>query len=329
MLTFEKSYYELEGAFVESLEPENVFVEPLELESVFVEPLELENVFVESLELERVFVEPLELESVFVEPLELESVFVEPLELENVFVEPLELECVFVEPLELESVFVEPLELESSFVEPLELESVFVESLEPENAFVEPLELESVFVEPLELESVFTQCGAVFGKVITGDEKCILYENIKRKKSYCKPGTSSATVPKLSIHQRKELLFLWWDRKGSVYYELLKQGETINADLYCNQLDKLNAAIKEKKPALATRKGIVFHHDNALPHTALISAKLSNGKKFKSFESVSKAVADYFNSKDENFYKIGIYKLPERWQQVVANNGAYSIIDFY
>ncbi|GFY16981.1 histone-lysine N-methyltransferase SETMAR [Trichonephila clavipes] len=46
-------------------------------------------------------------------------------------------------------------------------------------------------------------------KLITGDEKWILYENIKRKKSYCKPGTSSTTVPKPSIHQRKVLLCLW------------------------------------------------------------------------------------------------------------------------
>ncbi|GFW06101.1 uncharacterized protein TNCV_4478931 [Trichonephila clavipes] len=38
-------------------------------------------------------------------------------------------------------------------------------------------------------------------------------------------------------------------------------------------------------------------------------------KKFESFESVSKAVADYFYSKDENFYRIGIYMLPEGWQQ--------------
>ncbi|GFW32826.1 histone-lysine N-methyltransferase SETMAR [Trichonephila clavipes] len=78
-----------------------------------------------------------------------------------------------------------------------------------------------------------------------------------------KPGTSTATVPKASIHQRKVLLCLWWDRKGPVYYELLKQGKTINADLHCKQLDKLNAAIKEKRPPLASRKGIVFHHDNA------------------------------------------------------------------
>ncbi|KFM57872.1 Mariner Mos1 transposase, partial [Stegodyphus mimosarum] len=194
-------------------------------------------------------------------------------------------------------------------------------------------------------------------RLVTGDEKWILYENIKSKKSYCKPGISSATVPKPSIHERKVLFCLWWDRKGPVYYELLKQGKTINVDLYCNQLDKLNAAIKEKRPALASRKGIVFHHDNARPPTAMVTQQKLNtlgwevlshpryspdiapsdyylfrsrqnylaGKKFKSFESVSKAVADYFNSKDENFYKTGFHRLPERWQQVVTNNGAYII----
>ncbi|GFW16262.1 histone-lysine N-methyltransferase SETMAR [Trichonephila clavipes] len=107
-------------------------------------------------------------------------------------------------------------------------------------------------------------------------EKNLSDRNIKRKKSYCKPGTSSATIPKPSIHQRIVLLCLWWDRKGPVYYQLLKQGNTINADLYCNQLDKLNAAIKEKRPALASRKGLVFHHDNARPHTAMVTQQKLN-----------------------------------------------------
>ncbi|GFV44036.1 mariner Mos1 transposase [Trichonephila clavipes] len=92
------------------------------------------------------------------------------------------------------------------------------------------------------------------GKQITGDEKWILYENSKRKKSYCKPGTTSATVQKPSIHQRKVLLCLWRDKKGPMYYELLKQGKTINADLYCNQLDKLNATIKEKNARFSVQK---------------------------------------------------------------------------
>ncbi|GFX31384.1 histone-lysine N-methyltransferase SETMAR [Trichonephila clavipes] len=107
-------------------------------------------------------------------------------------------------------------------------------------------------------------------------EKNLSKHNIKRKESYCKPGTSSATVPKPSIHQQKVLLCLWWDRKGPVYYELLKQGKTINAELYCNQLDKLNAAIKEKRPILASRKGIVFHHDNAGPHIAMVTQQKLN-----------------------------------------------------
>ncbi|GFU59239.1 histone-lysine N-methyltransferase SETMAR [Trichonephila clavipes] len=113
-------------------------------------------------------------------------------------------------------------------------------------------------------------------KLITGDEKRILYENIKRKKILLQTRNIISTVPKPSINQRKVLLCLWWDRKGPVYYELLKQGKTINADLYCNQLDKLNAAIKEKMPALASRKGIVFHQDNALPHTAMVTQQKLN-----------------------------------------------------
>lgn len=194
-------------------------------------------------------------------------------------------------------------------------------------------------------------------KLITGDEKWILYENIKRKKVYCKPGTSATIIAKPDLHQRKVMLCLWWDRRGPVYYELLKQGQTINANTYCNQLDKLNAAIKEKRPVLANRKGILFHQDNAKRHTAMATQLKLNelgwevlshppyspdiapsyyylfrslqnyltGKKFTSFKAVSMAVAEYFGSKDENFYARGIDKLPERWQRVVANNGYYII----
>ncbi|GFV97394.1 histone-lysine N-methyltransferase SETMAR [Trichonephila clavipes] len=100
---------------------------------------------------------------------------------------------------------------------------------------------------------------------------------------------------------------------------------------------------KKKKPALESGKGIVFHHDNARPHTGMVTQQKLNalgwevlghptyspdiapsnyyllrslqnyltGKKFKSFESVSKGVADYFNSKDENFYRTGICYLKD------------------
>ena len=43
---------------------------------------------------------------------------------------------------------------------------------------------------------------------------------------------------------------------------------TINSNVCCQQLVKLEEAIKEKRPELANRKGIVFHYDNARPHTS-------------------------------------------------------------
>ena len=46
---------------------------------------------------------------------------------------------------------------------------------------------------------------------------------------------------------------------------------TINSEVYCNQRDKLSDALKEKIPELANRKGVVFHQDNARPHTSLIT----------------------------------------------------------
>ena len=50
---------------------------------------------------------------------------------------------------------------------------------------------------------------------------------------------------------------------------MLPNNRTIISDVYCQQLVKLEEAIKEKRPELANRKGIVFHHDSARPHTSL------------------------------------------------------------
>jgi len=59
-------------------------------------------------------------------------------------------------------------------------------------------------------------------KIITDDEKWILYDNRKRKKSWVDPSQLSILTSKPNIHVKKGLLIIWWDWKGIVlYYELL------------------------------------------------------------------------------------------------------------
>ena len=61
------------------------------------------------------------------------------------------------------------------------------------------------------------------------------------------------------------LLCVWWDTEGIVHWELLPEGETINADFYCDQLNRVQASLKELRPH---RKKVVLLHDNAPLHTA-------------------------------------------------------------
>jgi histone-lysine N-methyltransferase SETMAR len=194
-------------------------------------------------------------------------------------------------------------------------------------------------------------------RLITGDEKWIMYDNIKRKKSWCSPGQPTQTVAKADLHPKKVMLCVWWDWKGVVYYELLPQGETIDSTKYCSQLTKLKQKIKDGRPELANRKGVVFHHDNARPHTSLMTHQrlrgfgweilnhppyspdlapsdyhlfrsLQNnldGKKFDTLEALKKHLDQFFDEKPRKFYEDGIMKLPERWQKVIEQNGQYIV----
>jgi len=58
------------------------------------------------------------------------------------------------------------------------------------------------------------------------------------------------------------MLSVWWDWKGVVYFGLLPRNLTLNSEVYCQQLDKLNAAIDEKRPELVNRKDVIFDQDN-------------------------------------------------------------------
>ena len=48
----------------------------------------------------------------------------------------------------------------------------------------------------------------------------------------------------------------------------MEHGSIINADVYCQQLDRVNEQLRRKWPALVNRKGVILQHDNARPHAA-------------------------------------------------------------
>jgi hypothetical protein len=55
---------------------------------------------------------------------------------------------------------------------------------------------------------------------------------------------------------------------GRDLQELLRPNKTINSEVYCQQLERVNECLKEKRPHLVNRKGVVFHQGNARPHVS-------------------------------------------------------------
>lgn len=191
--------------------------------------------------------------------------------------------------------------------------------------------------------------------LITGDEKWVLYENPVCRKQYLSKGEKPLTTPRPLLHPKKALLCVWWDHIGIIHFELLKMGQTITADIYCQQLERLREVLKAKRSALVNRGRIVFHQDNARPHTAKVTQmKIKGfdwdilqhppyspdispsdfhlfrslqhflvGKRFEDIDAIKIALTEFFDSKKPSFYEEGFQKLVQRWSDVVNNDGEY------
>lgn len=196
-----------------------------------------------------------------------------------------------------------------------------------------------------------------FDCFITADEKWIMHDNTVMRKQWLSTGEPPRKICKPNIHGSKNLLCVWWNIHGVVHFEILKAGETITAQYYCDQLDRLKAAIAEKHPALLNRKNVILHHDNARPHVARMTrSKLKelgwetfthpayspdlapsdfhlfrslqqflNGKILKSYDDVKNTLFEYFNSKNPIFFKTGIENLISRWRKVIELDGDYFV----
>ncbi len=55
---------------------------------------------------------------------------------------------------------------------------------------------------------------------------------------------------------------------GVLSFDLLDNNQIITAEVYAQQLQRLQEALLAKRPALVNRKGVILLHHNARPHVA-------------------------------------------------------------
>ena len=71
-------------------------------------------------------------------------------------------------------------------------------------------------------------------------------------------------------------MFVWWNVEVVIYFELVQNDRTIDADLHCVKLDRMCTALTEKYPALVHRNRVLLQQDNgkrrSLWFTLMVSA---------------------------------------------------------
>lgn len=194
-------------------------------------------------------------------------------------------------------------------------------------------------------------------KFVTTDETWIHYHTPESKIQSKQWKHRNSPPPKKAMTVKsagKVMASIFWDAKGILLIDYLQKGKTVNGEYYVKLLDKLDTIIKEKRPG-SHKKKIIFHQDNARPHTALITmAKINElkyellqhppyspdlapsdfhlfpklkiflgGKRFSTEEEVHEAVNQYFGSLDENHFREGIMTLEHRWQKCIDLKGDY------
>ena len=194
-------------------------------------------------------------------------------------------------------------------------------------------------------------------RFVTTDETWVHYytpETKLQSKQWTESGSSAPKKAMVVKSAGKVMASVFWDAKGILLIDYLSKGKTINGEYYANILDQLHQNIQQKRPGLAHKK-IIFHQDNARPHTCNIAmSKISElnfdllphppyspdlapsdfhlfpklkmflgGQRFSDNEEVKAAVDDYFAGLEESSFREGIKALEHRWTKCIDRLGDY------
>ncbi|CAJ0590615.1 unnamed protein product [Cylicocyclus nassatus] len=190
--------------------------------------------------------------------------------------------------------------------------------------------------------------------ILTSDEKWIYFDNQRRKRQWLSRNEQPKPTPKPDAHGKKTMLCVWWNIRGLVYFEVLPPSQPVTADLYAEQLEKVDRALRRQGENPRTIK---FLHDNARPHVANIAQQkieelgwqllphppyspdlapsdfhlfrsmqhYLDDKRFETLDDVKICVSQYFDSQPPEFFVKGIRSLREKWRKVIEANGEYLI----
>ena len=83
-------------------------------------------------------------------------------------------------------------------------------------------------------------------RVVTCDEKWVLYDNRRRSTQWLDADEVPRHVTKPKLHQKKVMLTVWWSATGLIHYSFLNAGETITAEKYCQQMDEMHQKLRQQ-----------------------------------------------------------------------------------
>ena len=194
--------------------------------------------------------------------------------------------------------------------------------------------------------------------IITGDESWVYGYDPETKLMSSQWRTTNEPRPKkarMSKSKIKSMIIIFFDISGIIHHEFVPHGKTVNSVYYLEVLQRLNDAVKVKRPEKQTG-GWILHHDNAPVHTAKIVTnyirnnnitilpqppyspdlapsdfwiffrikKVLKGKRFQEITEIQKNTVQILHEiKEEEFKQCFENQWVKRWKKCILAGGKY------
>jgi len=91
---------------------------------------------------------------------------------------------------------------------------------------------------------------SILGRVITGDETWVYQYDPETKRQSAQWKTANSTRPKYSVRPNQESKNVadFFDIRGTVHYEFVPSGQTVNQVYYSEVLERLREKVRRKRP---------------------------------------------------------------------------------